>query len=189
MPFSHKLAFHLFRKEWMLYVRVQPKREVLHYGVGNRCDDGKYVLFLDYDHSPIEWVREELRLLQEYYGIGAFYLFKTKHGIHAICLEKFFLGMMLDMMSKTTIDHNYLSVPLMGGAKIWILRQSQKAGERISYLGKLDARPVIEREMSRAHAEYLRDYCGVPKEHLPRKGLDDGKDLILGYYRIGQPSN
>lgn len=189
MPFTHKIRFHAFRKEWLFYFRVQPKREVLHYGVGNRCHDGRYVLFLDYDHTPLSWIREEITLLQEYYNVGPCYLFKTKHGIHVISLEKFHLRELISIMGATSIDQNYLTVPLMGGAKIWILRQSEKKGETITYLGKQHADTILPREHSRAHAEYLGRFCGVPKRDLPRENLDNGKDLILGYYRISEPNN
>lgn len=175
-----------------LLFRVVPERTDLMHGMGNRCVGGKYVLFLDYDHMPLEWVREEIELLQQTYGpmLGNAYLFQTKNGIHVIFLEKHFLGKIKEFMDMTSCDKNYKEIPMQYSRKIWILRQSSKKGEAIKYLGVINSKPSIV-EKSRAHALYMRRYMNVPVKDLEFSlgYWDIEKELTMGYYKVAAQNN
>lgn len=185
-----KWNFNFLGRTYNLLFRSVKEKKVLHYGVGNRCKNGQYVLFLDYDDTPLEWVEEELLLLQKRFEflLGDAYLFKTKNGIHVIFLEKHHLGRIIQMMDMTSCDKNYKTVPLLYARKVWVLRQSEKKGEDIRYLGKLSSPSTWDR--SKAHALYLEQFCKVPHTDLVLNGaLDDQDTVTMGYYHITERNN
>lgn len=183
--------FNLLGTERTFYYNSKKERTVFHYGIGNRCEDGQYVLFLDYDKTPLDWITEELRLLQEWFELGTAYLFRTKNGHHVIFLEKFSLSEIVEMLGCVSIDRNYKEVPLHYARKIWVLRQTQKTGEKIEYLGCLP-NPKVDpkRDRSRPHAVYLCEQAGVPTRDLDgNNSFDDKNDLIIGYYKIAKDND
>lgn len=187
----------LFKQHWMflgrkvsLILRVVRERTVLQYGMGNRCRDGQYVLFLDYDSSPQSWVEQEVRLLQERYRsqLGNAYVFKTKNGYHVVFLEKSVFGMITKMLQSTTCDKAYQDVPMYYARKVWVLRQSSKNAETIQYLGVLKAK--ANRERSRAHRSYLQKFYGIPTKDFTGGGeYDLHETLIMAYYRVTEAAN
>jgi hypothetical protein len=181
-----KLSFSLFGKDFNFSARIIKKKSFLHWGMGNRCSDGKYVLFLDYDKTPYSWIMEEIGLLRhEFPGLGRPYVFKTKRGFHVVFLDKFFLWEIISMMKLTTCDKDYQNIALWARS-IWILRQSEKADEEITYIPLDGDDGFTSLEKSRAHRDYLYRYCSVPHEDLPlHHNLDESKDLTFGYYHIG----
>lgn len=171
-----------------LYKTIKERKE-FHYGIGNRCEDGKYVLFLDYDDTPDEWIREEIKLLQDNTQLGTAYIFQTKNGCHVLFLEKFYLAEILKLMNMTSIDPRYKNVPLQYGKKLWVLRSSNKKNETIKYLGyKYKLSPL---ERSRAHATYLTRILGIPRDHLAmdESPLDTSTGVVLGHYKIHRANN
>lgn len=182
-----KWSFKFFGTQYQFLTRVTPARETFHYGVGNRCHDGRYVLFLDYDDTPYDWIIEEIKLLQTMTQLGTAYLFKTRKGHHVIFLEKFYLGNIVEMLRMTTCDYQYQNVPLFYGKKLWVLRSSNKKHEELKYLGCVpnpnDA--LYLRERSLAHKNYLIVKYAVPPEDFLRGGrFDDFEELSLAYYYI-----
>lgn len=181
-------------------MRIIRRKNVPHYGVGNRCSDGKYVLFIDYDHQLLDWIQEEIRLLQSTYRyqLGTAYLFRTKNGYHVIFLEKHDIGFITRALSMTTADHNYKTIPLLYGRKIWVLRQSRKKNEHIDSIGyfpnpfhKLLVREHITLpERSKAHKHYLKLLYSLPKEWFVQGGeFDKETELHIGYYAISEHNN
>lgn len=183
-----KKTLDLFGWHLNVLFRAVPERKVLHFGMGNRCNDGKYVLFLDYDHLPLEWVEEEILLLQDL-GLGNAYVFKTKHGIHVVFLEKYYLGLMSNLLDVTSADKNYKSIPMQYARKIWILRQSNKKDESIEYLGVRKKRGLPEKSL--AHASYLYAFMKVPliDIELSLGDWDKETDVTMGYYKIAERNN
>lgn len=187
----------LFKQQWNIgkqqlsfFVRWMPQRSDLMYGVGNRCTDGRYVLFIDYDDTPLEWVEEEIKNMQENeLGLGNAYFFKTKRGVHVIFLEKHTLGMICRFLDMTSCDKNYKTVPMQYGRKLWILRQSPKRGEEITYIGIKKKRTIIEK--SQAHAFYLNRHMNVPLKDIELHigSWDKNLDLTMGYYKIAERNN
>lgn len=186
-----KINFHALRHHITLLFRITKEKETLHYGIGNRCADGLYTVFLDYDSVPFEWVTEEIDLLQELYELSTAYIFKTKNGYHVIFLDKMPLIDLLQVIHTTSIDTNYIRVPLEYARKVWVLRQSNKKDESIKYLGCVERRTENEYvyDKSGAHKLFLTKYCGVPlKDFGSRIEYDREETIIMGYYRI-MPGN
>ena len=156
------------------------RRDEHHFGIGNRCADGLYIVFLDYDKTPLEWVRAEITYLQDTYGLGSAYLFETKNGFHVVFLDKLELDELITIMGCTSIDKRYMSVPLKYARRCWVLRQTPKKGEEIHYSGVYHSGSA--RELSEAHAIYLVRYGGVPPTDLNKGSWDRNKDIVLAYY-------
>lgn len=191
----HKLSFTILKTHINLIFRTSKKKENFQWGIGNRCREGKYVLFLDYDRTPISWVRDELKYIMKEYNLSHFFLFETKRGIHCINLEKRDISSVIEIMSKTTCDQDYKNVPLQHAKKIWVLRGSQKKEETIKYLylmrREFSLYPEVIRDLlSTPHKEYLKDRFKIPEKNFRNIGLWDGeKDLIMAYYFISEENN
>jgi len=182
-----KYSAQFFKRQFTFLLRLGQKKEVLHYGIGNRTADGQYLLFIDYDTTPLEWVEEEIKYMQTKDCLGDVFLFKTKRGIHAICLQKMPLDEVIDLLSMTSCDKNYLNVPLFYGRRVWVLRQSNKQDEEVSYIKMLPA-DVNFGVRSKAHYNYLRTICDVPKKDLDHADtpFDKHEDLLFAYYHINK---
>lgn len=189
-----KCNINIFNRSLGAILRYGKKKDVLHYGVGNRCKDGQYVVFLDYDETYRAWIEDEIRLLQErFVMLGNAYLFKTKNGFHVIFLEKVTMTELLIILDTTTCDKNYRTVPMLYARRIWVLRQSTKKGEAIEYLGRIKKRGC-RNERSRAHAMYLEEFCGVKEIDIVSNDwdygpFDDEEIVIMGYYHIAEENN
>ena len=181
MKLSVKIPFT--EKNLHLLAKTTQERTKFHYGMGNRCDNGQYCVFLDYDDTPLEWVYAEIDLLQDSCGLGSAYVFQTKNGYHVCFLEKVYFHELLDIMSMTTIDQRYRNVPLRYGNKIWVLRNSKKQKKDLEYIGVRMWQSDLTK--SNAHRLYLMNVVGVPKSHMPDVNDCDHTDkIILGYYKI-----
>jgi len=157
------------------------------FGMGNRCNGGLYVLFLDYDGTPIEWVLEEVRMLQERYRglLGSAYLFRTKHGVHVVFLEKHPIGEIVEMMRLTSCDLQYQHVPMKYARRVWVLRQSPKKDEQLEYYGVVpsEIKGVVDR--SRAHKLWMKANYSIPEKDFERGGTFDLEtDIIVGHYHV-----
>lgn len=159
-------------------------KESLMYGMGNRCNDGRYVLFLDYDDVPVQWVIDEINLLHEVAcgSVGNAYLFRTKHGLHVVFLEKHSLGDVVELLNMTSCDKQYKAIPMRYARRIWVLRQSPKKNETMEYLGVITKDCNLDRSM--AHREWLQSYYRIPDKDFPVTGWDDEEKIIIGYYHV-----
>lgn len=181
-----KWNFDVFKKNVTFLFRIAVKRETLTQGYTNRCHDGQYVLFLDYDGTPLEWIQEEIKLLQERYDIGTAYTFVTKHGFHVVFLEKFTFGAIINMMDMTSCDKHYKDIPMFYGRRCWVLRHSDKKDESIKYLGALPSkhlRKLMERSL--AHKIFIQKNYNIPEKDFAKSGyFDENKELTLAFYKI-----
>lgn len=148
-------------------------------GVTNKCADGRYCLFLDYDDVPYDWVVEELRFLIDDFGLGDVHVFRTNKGFHAICTTKYCLREVVEVMRSSSIDAAYLDVPLREAKKLWTLRTSAKGGKVPVYLVTLPGSHVGEE--SHAHNEILRKLYNI---NIPRMREDKSEQFITGHYYV-----
>ena len=148
-------------------------------GITNRCVGGRYVIFLDYDDVPGEWVEEELSFLQQAHNIGDFHLFRTKNGFHAICTDKLSLRSLLDVLRDSSTDDAYLYVSLRRARKVWTLRLTEKEGETPSYVKTI--RGLLWRTQSAPHNHILRKIYNIK---IPRLLEDGEKTFLASCYHI-----
>jgi hypothetical protein len=181
----------LFGLHMNAFFRVIKRKTHLLWGVGNRCKDGSYILFLDYDDTPIDWVTEEIRLIQKRYMmiVGTAYLFKTRKGIHAVFLEKNDLEDVIEIMKITSADKQHREIPLYHGRRIWVLRGSPKRDETLEYLGCItksdDGATLGNRSL--AHKNYLKTMFSIPERDFARGNpFDDDDTVTLAFYHVGK---
>lgn len=150
------------------------------YGYTNRCIDGKYIITLDYDGLELEWIIQELKALQEMFELGIFYIFQSNKGYHAVCFDKVNLNEYLKIVHNTSVDSDYINVPLRYGQKLWTLRITPKNEKEIKYVDCLFSK-YHKNEKSLAHKNLLRHYFNNIFSDV---GFDNNTKLIMSKYRI-----
>lgn len=184
-----KWSVNMFKQHVGFSFRIAQKRDIMHEGVGNRCADGTYVPFLDYDNTPIEWIYDEVKLVQDIFGLGNGYIFRTKHGHHVVFLDKMILGEVVQVLECTTVDTNYKKIPMMYGRRAWVLRHTNKSKEEIKYIGLVISEDCEDRERSNAHKLWLKRRYNVPDIHFDLGGWDDSIQLVKAFYPVPKESN
>ena len=64
--------FRLFNFSLELKFSLTHNRTAMAIGTYSICNDGKHVIYLDYDKFRIEWLKDELRYLQKEYNLSSF---------------------------------------------------------------------------------------------------------------------
>lgn len=115
-----------FRIGCVLEVRHISNIEVV--GYSNRCMDGLYIPFLDYDTTKYEraWIIEELRALMFEFSLNDFYVLQTENGFHAVSFDKLTLKRYIELLNRSSCDYNFKTVPIKYGKIVWNLRLTSK---------------------------------------------------------------
>lgn len=179
-----KIEFQSFG--WQFAFVSRNLRTVPIEGYTNRCKDGSYVIFLDYDDiESFSMIEEEILFLQEEFGLSDFFIFKSNKGFHAICFDKVNLSKLVDIMSASSIDPLYLKVPLKNGGRIWCLRYSKKKGFNPRFYKSLDSHSSLStrRIRSRAHIALINFLFVL---NIPFCKCDDSdiNDIMMARYSI-----
>lgn len=159
-------------------------------GIASYCEDGKHVLFIDYDNVPRWLVEQDYSILQQSFDILPAYLFCTKEtnfkgdligNYHIICLQKFYPREVYKMLSITHADTNFMSMPLRRVYRDWVLRISTKRRrERPIYLGLLGSLKNLDKEVSKPHLDFLNKI--YPLDKIDYQNLDANKKIFLQEY-------
>ena len=141
-------------------------------GYTNRCQDGKYVIFLDYDRIDPEWLVEEIKALQDEFELSDFYVFESsKNSYHAVCIDKMPLNEFVHIARNTSIDRDFIDVPMMYGKRVWTLRVTNKNDVPVRFMGKIPS-AYITRYQSSAHAQKLNDFFDLDIDVAMPDNLD-----------------
>jgi len=149
-------------------------------GYSNRCQDGKYIIFLDYDSEKLDrsWIIEELRAIMRDFYLSEFYILQTEHGYHAVCFDKLSLQGLIEILNYSSCDYNFKSVPLKYGRLVWNLRFTAK--HRKPFIVQVIKNPVlIIREKSKAHIDIFEQRF---KRKVNRQNQDNISTLCLCKY-------
>ena len=177
-----KIQIRLFNKVFVLQglVRDSKNKDVV-VGYTNRCTDGKYIVCLDYDNAVLNWVEEELLALQNQFKLGDFYIFESsKDSYHAVCFDKVVISELLQIFKNSSVDPNYINVPLRFGKKLWTLRLSDKDNIPVKFLKKIKSGNYLH-ETSSAHADMINKLFNIPF-YLYKPDFE--QKLILARYPI-----
>jgi len=149
-------------------------------GYCNRCSDGRYIVFLDYDNLEQSWVEEELKHLQYMFFLNDFYLFKSGvNNYHAVCFDKLTLSEYIEVLRNSSVDINYINVPLYFGKKIWTLRMTEKNDKDIKFI-KVISSKLKHYNQSSPHADFISKMFKIKvKLFMP----DFNKKLLFARYR------
>jgi hypothetical protein len=174
-----KFEFNIGKRAYKFYFYTHKEKNYYVHGIGNKCGDSRYVLFIDYDDIPIEWLIDELLWLQDKWMLGDLQLFETNNGYHVICTQKFTLKELVKIMQDTSTDAAYLNVPLHRAKKIWVLRTTAKNGQRPKFLKTLPGN--LMRQESKPHNDFLRKIYNIP---ITGSKEDSEEELTIASYPI-----
>jgi hypothetical protein len=169
IPFRGKIHF-LNLERWSI-----PKREVRTIGFHSRCQDGLHIVMLDYDHIDKVIFLQDLRWLQEVFGLSEFYMFKTRKETeidvygnkqivgcyHAVSFDKLSFSELNLVIGRSHCDASFKRGPRINPARVWTLRSHRKGyGMKPEYIGTLPSQST-NYEQSSAHAEYVKRHYRV----------------------------
>lgn len=156
-------------------------------GVTSYCNDGKHILYLDFDGICRWIVEKELEILAEKYS--PFYMFYTKEkekdgeivgNYHAISLEKFWPAEIVDIQRTTSCDNAYTTMPLRNIFRSWVLRQADKKGSGRPQFIKVIGKKNLYKGISKSHLMFLEKVYKIPK--IDYKNLDNSTKIYFNEY-------
>ena len=164
------------------FLKKFPSEEFV-FAYSNRCIDGKYVVFLDYDDITPAYVYENIKSLQVTFNLSDFYVFSSsinRKGCHAVCLDKVNLKTLIRIMKHGNVDEFYIDIPKFF-KKHWLLRLSEKKAEQIKFLGQIFSN-TSSYERSNAHRILLNNLfdIGILKD----KTYDNHTKLFGAFYPL-----
>jgi len=165
--FNAKFLFYNTPKTWVL-------------GYSSRTDQGKYVLFHDFDSLNWTDIIQELKFLQKTFNLSDYFVFELdrENSFHAVCLDTFTLIEAYEIQKTTSCDLAFVHSIKNLKTKEWVLRISEK-GKRAGPNWITTLKSKGNRVKSSAHASFLRK-IGIT---VPKKGRwDNCKKLGLVKY-------
>lgn len=152
-------------------------------GIRNTTQDGKRLLFLDYDNYMLkEQLIPELKYYQKKYKLSNFYIFKSsqkEHGYHAICLDKLDSNLFMQILIESGCDERFKTMSLKD-YKAWVLRINPKGKiKKPNYLLTIKS-PYDQRIKSKAHALFLQYHYNINTKKLINQ--DNQKIIIITSY-------
>jgi len=172
--FSFGLPFMKKKFNFRAAVYNSPDTWVL--GYSSRTDQGKYVLFHDYDSLEYSDVIEEIRFLQKKFKLSDYYIFKLdrENSFHAVCLDTFSLAEAYNIQKATSSDLAFIHSIKNLRTKEWILRFSKKGGRAAPKFKEVLDSPFYKNIKSSAHAKFLGK-LGIP---VYQKGKWDNCEFL-----------
>jgi len=139
------------------------------------CHSVQFIVLLDYDGDiDDERLKDELRALQDIFGLGDFIVLSTSCGKHAICLDKLLAGEAMDVVYASTCDDQFKKGIRWNKHRTWILRTTPKGNSPApKYLYTVESSSKNEHQQSQAHAIYLNQVYGVNAKLTKPDGLDE----------------
>lgn len=157
IPFTKKT----FRTIWQFY-RTPDTWSV---GQTSRCQDGRHVLFFDYDHIGLKEIEDELKYLQETFLLSHAYIFENDQdkSYHAVILDKFSLKEAHSILKESNVEWAYLESVRFTRGREWVLRIDKKGKRKAPIFLKVLKSKFVEREISKAHKLFLQKWFKAPK--------------------------
>jgi hypothetical protein len=128
-------------------------------GIKNRCMDGKYVFFADFDNHLLEQLIPELQYLQSKHKLSNLYIFRSSQKPHSYLvmgIDKLNYERWVSILNETSCDKFYKDMPITNDYKQWCMRITPKAGSIAPKLIRILQSPNQEREKSRPHWLFLK---------------------------------
>lgn len=124
-------------------------------GVFNGTDDGKFICFLDYDYTKLEYIDGELKLLQEIFDLGDIHMFQSSEkGYHAVSFAKLCALDYMEILQNSSCDQAFKYTPRFVSYRNWVLRNFSKGKQpKPKYLYTLNR--MTHRQQSTAHHKYF----------------------------------
>lgn len=149
------------------------------WGYTSRCQDGKHVLFFDFDNLDLDQIEDEINYLQKYYRLSNAFVFECEKdkSYHVVILDKFSLRKAFKILSSSNSEFAHVnSVKALRG-KEWILRAYNKGERPIPKFLKILYSPYNFREISFAHKIFLEKHSDW-KIKMPEYFKEDNNTII-----------
>lgn len=159
-------------------------------GIPSRCQDHLQVIFMDYDHTKLENLENEVKGLQNYFKLSHAYVFKNdkENSYHVVILDKLPMLEVFNILKNSSIDFAFLNAPKYSFYREWALRISKKGENRQEPVFLKVIKSIFdEREISTAHKLFLMKYYEVPV--LKYKKEDGNTVLEFVKYQTGAGLN
>lgn len=154
-------------------------------GIGSKCQDGRHVLFFDYDQTPLKEIIQDMEFLQERWKLSHAYIFQLDRNdsYHVIILDKFNVSKAYSIIKEANSDPGHReSIKRVRGHE-WLLRSSKKGiREPPRWIGTLISK-YSKREISSAHKKFIQILYGV--QNIEYNKEDDAEYLPVISYNTG----
>lgn len=140
-------------------------------GYSNRCEDFKFVLFLDFDNHAFWQVKVQLEMLMEKYNLSPFYVYQTEDlnkekkdfqgdeygSYNCVCLTKQRFIDIFKIQDDTTCDQAHKNLPRIYHFHSAILRCLPKGDKPASVFKCVigDINKEYSQDVSSAHLKFL----------------------------------
>jgi len=172
--------FRIFGKDFDFAFRIAPEKIQRIDGITNITEDGKWIIFMDFDGFKIEWLDFIVPHIQKLYGLSDAYVFQSSNdGFHVITFDKLTINKLVDVLKSSSTDPNYVFVPLRYGKRVWSLRASAKNGEKPKYLKSYKHKGRHIRSL--AHMIIFEKIYGIKVDKSNNDGLKN-HIVICDYY-------
>lgn len=153
---------------YRIKIQTWRRKEPDSLGLLSLCEDGKHVVFLDFDipHGKQGKVNksmiETIAYLQKKYSLGDFDIFETAGGYHAICYSKVTYGEYMDIMQNTKeLDPGFKKQAVTRPEQATTIRFYSLNPKKYSkYV--MTIRKESSREESTAHKQAFNHLKGLP---------------------------
>ena len=186
----------------------KPKIEC--FGVTNRCSDGKYILFLDYDKIYKDIMLQDLNILLKKFpkSFSNFYIATTepetklekgkiKGNYHVVNFAKQFKYQINEAVKYCNVDPYFINIPEKTAHKCHVLRTSEKfwkingqiAKQKPTFLEKYPNKVINPRiELSNPHYRFFQKHWEIiePFYKQPMK-FDNLKNIEMHKYSTPKP--
>ena len=112
-----------------MIVEHEGKQYLEQFGFNSLCCDNRHILIIDYDTSINHYklVNNEIKEIQRSFELSNFYIIKTKHGFHAICLDKLNFKDILKIRSNLIYqDKKHYDIGIKRGKYTLALKEDNK---------------------------------------------------------------
>ena len=198
----HTIQYETDEYTFSLSKTFKPKIEC--FGVSNRCSDGKYVLFLDYDKIYKEIMLNDLNILINKFPktFSNFYIATTepeqtindkiKGSYHVVNFAKIFKYQVNEAIKYCNVDPFFATIPDKTAHKCHVLRTSEKfwkidnkiIKEKPTFLEKHPKKAINPRiELSNPHYKFFQRHWEIqePFYKQPMK-FDNLKSIEIHKY-------
>lgn len=165
-------------------------------GWANRCEDFKFVIFLDFDNSLWWQVKTQLEFLIERFDLSPFYVFETESKIdcndeeygnyNCVSLTKKRFFKVFEIQNETTCDIAHKNLPKIYRFHSHILRNLSKGKKGRPKFKCIigDLKKTHKQTISSAHLDFIhKAYNNIPK--IKYSNPDKLKKLWLSSYLTG----
>lgn len=167
-------------------------------GWSNRCEDFKFVIFLDFDNTLWWQVKTQLEFLMERFNLSPFYVFETESKLdvnkeeygsyNCVSLTKVRFFETFNIQNETTCDIAHKNLPKIYRFKSAILRNLPKGKKGRPKFKCIigDINKIYNQPISSAHLDFLhKAYDNIPK--IKYSNPDGFKTLWLSNYKTASP--